>query len=86
MILWSEEHLTKRQLRLGLQVLQELETLLEEHQDDLESARLKILDMTNKFYSLVPHKFQANKRPELLNDLEIVQAKIHKIEDLMQVY
>eukprot|EP01122_Echinamoeba_exundans_P000271 TRINITY_DN10240_c0_g1_i1.p1 TRINITY_DN10240_c0_g1~~TRINITY_DN10240_c0_g1_i1.p1 ORF type:complete len:391 (-),score=53.14 TRINITY_DN10240_c0_g1_i1:29-1201(-) len=80
------EHLTKRQLRLGLQVLQELEALLEDHQDDLDAIRLKILDMTNKFYSLVPHKFQTNKRPELLNDLEVVQAKIHKIEDLMQVY
>jgi hypothetical protein len=78
--------LTKRQLRLGLQVLQELEALLEEHHDDLNSVRLKILDMSNKFYSLVPHKFQANKRPELLNDLEVVQTKIHKIEDLMQIY
>lgn len=42
------------------------------------------MDKTNQFYMLIPHNF-GNRRPELLNSLQIIKAKTDAVTNLLDI-
>ncbi|XP_031634599.1 poly [ADP-ribose] polymerase-like [Contarinia nasturtii] len=62
-------------------LLQEIDELLTQPNDDSSSA--KIDDASNRFYMLIPHKFDS--RPPKINNHEMVRNKSEMLEALMQM-
>uniref|UniRef100_A0A183FRW2 Poly [ADP-ribose] polymerase n=1 Tax=Heligmosomoides polygyrus TaxID=6339 RepID=A0A183FRW2_HELPZ len=67
--------LSKRQITSAFSVLSELQA--KEHPD-------KILDATNRFYTLIPHNFGFDK-PPLLNSREIIKEKCDMLGSLLEI-
>ncbi|EMP24541.1 Poly [ADP-ribose] polymerase 1, partial [Chelonia mydas] len=44
----------------------------------------QILDLSNRFYTLIPHDF-GMKKPPLLNNLEHIQAKVQMLDNLLDI-
>ncbi|MBN3280331.1 PARP1 polymerase, partial [Polyodon spathula] len=44
----------------------------------------QILDLSNRFYTLIPHDF-GMKKPPLLNNLEYIQTKVHMLDNLLDI-
>ena len=63
--------LSKSQIEKAYSVLTELTGLVEQ-----KASTTKILDASNRFYTLIPHDF-GMKQPPLLSTVELVNVRIH---------
>ena len=71
--------LSKRQMRDAYKVLSEL---LTEIQGAKNSA--KIMDASNRFYTLIPHNF-GMKKPPLLDNEEVIKLKAQMVDNLLEI-
>lgn len=67
--------ISKRQIKQAYSILAELQTELKES----EPTRAKILDVSNRFYTLVPHNFGMDS-PPLLDSEDIIKVCILFVE------
>jgi len=73
--------LSQSQLTAAFKVLADAQNLLEE---DNKSIGPRLLDCSNKFYSLIPHDFGMDRVP-LLDSLDAIRTKIEMIESLKEI-
>lgn len=73
--------LSHRQLMKAYETLSELEEILT---NPGEIDREKILDVTNKFYTIIPHNFGL-KEPLILDSLQLVKEKTKMIDSLLDI-
>ncbi|KAF2363710.1 PADR1 domain [Trinorchestia longiramus] len=73
--------LSERQLLSAYSVLTEVQQLLSE---DIKSCGPRILDCSNRFYTLIPHDFGMNKAP-LLDNLDLIKSKVEMVESLREI-
>jgi len=71
--------LTKDQIKKGYQVLTEIE---EEMKKSVSSS--KLMELTNRFYTLIPHNF-GRVRPPVINSQEMLKKKMHMLEALADI-
>ncbi|WKY09054.1 hypothetical protein Q1695_001866 [Nippostrongylus brasiliensis] len=71
--------LSKKQITNAFSVLTELQAILAEKADSD-----KILDATNRFYTMIPHNFGSNK-PQLLNSTKIIKEKCDMLSSLLEI-
>ena len=64
--------LSRKQLNTAYSVLTEAQNILN---TDTKDNATKILDCSNKFYTLIPHDFGLDQVP-LLNSLDLIKVKI----------
>lgn len=72
--------ISKRQIQQAYYVLTELQTALRES----EPTRAKILDVSNRFYTLIPHDFGIDNPPPLDSE-DIIKKKIEMLDSLMEM-
>ncbi|XP_075970335.1 poly-(ADP-ribose) polymerase [Anticarsia gemmatalis] len=72
--------LSKKQIKSGYKVLSELLTLIEKG----SGSQNKIIDATNRFFTLIPHDFGVKNAP-LLDNLEIIQTKTAMLDNLLEI-
>ena len=71
--------LSKRQIQQAYAVLSELQEEISGGKD-----KTKILDGSNKFYTLIPHDFGMQK-PPLLDNEDIIKTKTSMLDNLMEI-
>ncbi|XP_003971725.1 poly [ADP-ribose] polymerase 1 [Takifugu rubripes] len=71
--------LSKRQIQSAYALLTEVHQAVS---DSLPEAQ--ILDLSNRFYTLIPHDF-GMKKPPLLNNLNYIQAKVQMLDNLLDI-
>ncbi|KAJ3607121.1 hypothetical protein NHX12_026635 [Muraenolepis orangiensis] len=71
--------LSKRQIQSAYALLSEVQQAVSE-----SMAESQILDLSNRFYTLIPHDF-GMKKPPLLNNLEYVQSKVQMLDNLLDI-
>ena len=71
--------LSKRQIQNAYSVLTELQTEISGAKDPT-----KILDASNRFYTLIPHDFGL-RRPPLLDSEDIIRAKTQMLDNLLEI-
>ncbi|XP_047526673.1 poly [ADP-ribose] polymerase [Vanessa atalanta] len=72
--------LSKKQIKSGYNVLSELLKFIEKG----STSENKIIDATNRFYTLVPHSFGTDN-PPLLNTVEIIKNKTEMLDNLLEI-
>lgn len=72
--------LSKKQIDITYSILKQLQDLLIES----ETSKNKLLELSNKFYTTMPHNFGMRK-PPLIDTLEMVKEKCEMIESLMEM-
>jgi poly [ADP-ribose] polymerase 2/3/4 len=70
--------LSKATINRGFQVLKDLSVLLK---DGTGSEREEIEDLSNRYYSLIPHNFGRN-RPPVLSDIDRLKKELELLESL----
>ncbi|KAK3891996.1 hypothetical protein Pcinc_004121 [Petrolisthes cinctipes] len=91
--------LSKKQIESAYKVLSEALKLLKEAEvkpdpdaeekkdaslDSNFALKTKLLDCSNRFYTLIPHDF-GMKQPPLLDDLELIKNKIGMLDNLSEI-
>ena len=71
--------LSKRQIQNAYSVLTELQTEISGAKDPS-----KILDASNRFYTLIPHDFGLRK-PPLLASEDIIRVKTQMLDNLLEI-
>ncbi|KAM8832738.1 poly [ADP-ribose] polymerase 1 [Spinachia spinachia] len=71
--------LSKRQIQSAYSLLTEVQQAVSDTQ-----AEAHILDLSNRFYTLIPHDF-GMKKPPLLNSLDYIQAKVQMLDNLLDI-
>ncbi|XP_074845976.1 poly [ADP-ribose] polymerase 1 [Carettochelys insculpta] len=71
--------LSKRQIQSAYSILNEVQQAVSDGGSDSQ-----ILDLSNRFYTLIPHDF-GMKKPPLLNNLEHIQAKVQMLDNLLDI-
>uniref|UniRef100_A0A8C4HKC4 Poly [ADP-ribose] polymerase n=1 Tax=Dicentrarchus labrax TaxID=13489 RepID=A0A8C4HKC4_DICLA len=71
--------LSKRQIQSAYALLTEVQQAVS---DCLPESQ--ILDLSNRFYTLIPHDF-GMKKPPLLNNLDYIQAKVQMLDNLLDI-
>uniref|UniRef100_A0A452F3P4 Poly [ADP-ribose] polymerase n=1 Tax=Capra hircus TaxID=9925 RepID=A0A452F3P4_CAPHI len=71
--------LSKRQIQAAYSILSEVQQALSQGNSDSH-----ILDLSNRFYTLIPHDF-GMKKPPLLNNANSVQAKVEMLDNLLDI-
>lgn len=71
------------QIHKAQEILTELETLLRNKKK--QPSRNTIMDLTNRFYSTIPHDFSKIKM-NILDNLEVVLQKQNLCEELLQFH
>ncbi|XP_063095480.1 poly [ADP-ribose] polymerase 1 isoform X2 [Cavia porcellus] len=71
--------LSKRQIQAAYAILSEVQQALSQGSSDSQ-----ILDLSNRFYTLIPHDF-GMKKPPLLNNADSVQAKVEMLDNLLDI-
>lgn len=72
--------LSKRQMQKAYSVLQEATELIEAG----ELTGSKIIDCSNRFYTLIPHDF-GMKQPPLLDNVDLIKSKVEMIDNLLDI-
>ncbi|XP_038210310.1 poly [ADP-ribose] polymerase-like [Zerene cesonia] len=72
--------LSKKQIKSGYNVLSELLTNIQ----DGKANNNKIVDATNRFYTLIPHNFGTNN-PPLLDSIDAITNKIQMLDNLLEI-
>uniref|UniRef100_A0A4W3HYA8 Poly [ADP-ribose] polymerase n=1 Tax=Callorhinchus milii TaxID=7868 RepID=A0A4W3HYA8_CALMI len=69
--------LSKRQIQSAYSILNEVQ--------QVDGGKLsQILDLSNRFYTLIPHDF-GMKKPALLNNEDYIQAKVQMLDNLLDI-
>ncbi|XP_054618362.1 poly [ADP-ribose] polymerase 1 [Dunckerocampus dactyliophorus] len=71
--------LSKRQIQSAYALLTEVQQAVS---DCVTEAQ--ILDLSNRFYTLIPHDF-GMKKPPLLDNLDFIQAKVQMLDNLLDI-
>ncbi|XP_059573331.1 poly [ADP-ribose] polymerase 1 [Alligator mississippiensis] len=71
--------LSKRQIQSAYSILNDVQQAVSGGGTDSQ-----ILDLSNRFYTLIPHDF-GMKKPPLLNNLEYIQAKVQMLDNLLDI-
>ncbi|XP_077408692.1 poly [ADP-ribose] polymerase 1 isoform X2 [Vanacampus margaritifer] len=71
--------LSKRQIQSAYALLTQVQQAVSDH-----VAESHILDLSNRFYTLIPHDF-GMKKPPLLSNLEYIQAKVQMLDNLLDI-
>uniref|UniRef100_A0A8C8R4N6 Poly [ADP-ribose] polymerase n=1 Tax=Pelusios castaneus TaxID=367368 RepID=A0A8C8R4N6_9SAUR len=71
--------LSKRQIQSAYSILNEVQQAVSDG-----GSESQILDLSNRFYTLIPHDF-GMKKPPLLNNLEQIQAKVQMLDNLLDI-
>lgn len=71
--------LSKRQIQSAYSLLSEVQQAVSENVPESH-----ILDLSNRFYTLIPHDF-GMKKPPLLSNLDYVQAKVQMLDNLLDI-
>uniref|UniRef100_A0A8I5NA58 Poly [ADP-ribose] polymerase n=1 Tax=Papio anubis TaxID=9555 RepID=A0A8I5NA58_PAPAN len=71
--------LSKRQIQAAYSILSEVQQAVSQGSSDSQ-----ILDLSNRFYTLIPHDF-GMKKPPLLNSADSVQAKVEMLDNLLDI-
>ncbi|KAI1897248.1 hypothetical protein AGOR_G00081350 [Albula goreensis] len=71
--------LSKRQIQSAYSILSEVQKAVSE-----SASESHILDLSNRFYTLIPHDF-GMKKPPLLSDLDYIQAKVQMLDNLLDI-
>ncbi|XP_064195311.1 poly [ADP-ribose] polymerase 1 [Anguilla rostrata] len=71
--------LSKRQIQSAYSILSEVQQAVSEN-----ASESQILDLSNRFYTLIPHDF-GMKKPPLLSDLDYIQAKVQMLDNLLDI-
>ncbi|CAL8393165.1 unnamed protein product [Arctogadus glacialis] len=71
--------LSKRQIQSAYALLSEVQQAVTD-----SSAESQILDLSNRFYTLIPHDF-GMKKPPLLSNLDYVQSKVQMLDNLLDI-
>uniref|UniRef100_A0A7I2V3E1 Poly [ADP-ribose] polymerase n=1 Tax=Homo sapiens TaxID=9606 RepID=A0A7I2V3E1_HUMAN len=71
--------LSKRQIQAAYSILSEVQQAVSQGSSDSQ-----ILDLSNRFYTLIPHDF-GMKKPPLLNNADSVQAKVEMLDNLLDI-
>eukprot|EP00005_Dracoamoeba_jomungandri_P000909 CAMPEP_0174254406 /NCGR_PEP_ID=MMETSP0439-20130205/3732_1 /TAXON_ID=0 /ORGANISM="Stereomyxa ramosa, Strain Chinc5" /LENGTH=1042 /DNA_ID=CAMNT_0015335969 /DNA_START=19 /DNA_END=3144 /DNA_ORIENTATION=- len=75
--------LTKEHIQKGYQALTDIQNILASSDTD-NVKRAKLLDCTNKFYTLIPHDF-GDEQPPLIDNDELLKKKLDMIEALQDI-
>ncbi|XP_075060451.1 poly [ADP-ribose] polymerase 1 [Mixophyes fleayi] len=71
--------LSKRQIQSAYSILNEVQQAVSE-----SSGEARLLDLSNRFYTLIPHDF-GMKKPPLLDKEEYIQAKVQMLDNLLDI-
>lgn len=71
--------LSKRQIQSAYALLSEVQQAVSD-----SASESQILDLSNRFYTLIPHDF-GMKKPPLLSNLEYIQAKVQMLDNLLDI-
>ncbi|XP_077567914.1 poly [ADP-ribose] polymerase 1 [Stigmatopora nigra] len=71
--------LSKRQIQSAYALLTEVQQAVSD-----KMTESHILDLSNRFYTLIPHDF-GMKKPPLLSNLEYIQAKVQMLDNLLDI-
>uniref|UniRef100_A0A667ZY40 Poly [ADP-ribose] polymerase n=1 Tax=Myripristis murdjan TaxID=586833 RepID=A0A667ZY40_9TELE len=71
--------LSKRQIQSAYALLSEVQQAVAECVPEAQ-----ILDLSNRFYTLIPHDF-GMKKPPLLSNLDYIQAKVQMLDNLLDI-
>ncbi|XP_010863533.1 poly [ADP-ribose] polymerase 1 [Esox lucius] len=71
--------LSKRQIQSAYALLSEVQQAVSDGSSDSH-----ILDLSNRFYTLIPHDF-GMKKPPLLSNLDYIQAKVQMLDNLLDI-
>ncbi|XP_064412633.1 poly [ADP-ribose] polymerase 1 isoform X2 [Latimeria chalumnae] len=71
--------LSKRQIQSAYSILNEVQQAVADG-----GSESQILDLSNRFYTLIPHDF-GMKKPPLLNNLEYIQTKVQMLDNLLDI-
>ncbi|KAM9316020.1 poly [ADP-ribose] polymerase 1 isoform 3-T3 [Gastrophryne carolinensis] len=71
--------LSKRQIQSAYSILNEVQQAVSEN-----AAEARLLDLSNRFYTLIPHDF-GMKKPPLLDNVEYIQAKVQMLDNLLDI-
>ncbi|XP_014061166.1 poly [ADP-ribose] polymerase 1 isoform X1 [Salmo salar] len=71
--------LSKRQIQSAYALLSEVQQAVSD-----SSSESHILDLSNRFYTLIPHDF-GMKKPPLLRNLDYIQAKVQMLDNLLDI-
>uniref|UniRef100_UPI00398EF7A6 poly [ADP-ribose] polymerase 1 n=1 Tax=Pristiophorus japonicus TaxID=55135 RepID=UPI00398EF7A6 len=71
--------LSKRQIQSAYSILNEVQQVVAN-----SGAESQILDLSNRFYTLIPHDF-GMKKPPLLSNEEYIQAKVQMLDSLLDI-
>lgn len=72
--------LSKKQIKSGYKILSELLTLINKG----STSQNKIIDATNRFFTLIPHDFGVNNAP-LLDNVELIKTKTAMLDNLLEI-
>ncbi|CAH2075136.1 unnamed protein product, partial [Iphiclides podalirius] len=72
--------LSKKQIKMGYNVLSELLKYLKDGKVNTN----KVVDATNRFYTLVPHSF-GMENPPLLDNMELIKTKTEMLDNLLEI-
>ncbi|KAM3861234.1 poly [ADP-ribose] polymerase 1 [Diretmus argenteus] len=71
--------LSKRQIQSAYALLSEVQQAVA---DSVSEAQ--VLDLSNRFYTLIPHDF-GMKKPPLLSNLDYIQTKVQMLDNLLDI-
>ncbi|CAB1435499.1 unnamed protein product [Pleuronectes platessa] len=71
--------LSKRQIQSAYSLLTDVQQAVSESLPESQ-----ILDLSNRFYTLIPHDF-GMKKPPLLSNLDYIQAKVQMLDNLLDI-
>ncbi|KAG7461078.1 hypothetical protein MATL_G00206140 [Megalops atlanticus] len=71
--------LSKRQIQSAYSILSEVQQAVSD-----SASEAQILDLSNRFYTLIPHDF-GMKKPPLLSNLDYIQAKVQMLDNLLDI-
>uniref|UniRef100_UPI00109F0920 LOW QUALITY PROTEIN: poly [ADP-ribose] polymerase 1 n=1 Tax=Podarcis muralis TaxID=64176 RepID=UPI00109F0920 len=71
--------LSKRQIQSAYSILNEVHQAVSDGATDSQ-----ILDLSNRFYTLIPHDF-GMKKPPLLNNLDYIKSKVEMLDNLLDI-
>ncbi|XP_061481007.1 poly [ADP-ribose] polymerase 1 [Rhineura floridana] len=71
--------LSKRQIQSAYSILNEVQQAVSDGGSDSQ-----ILDLSNRFYTLIPHDF-GMKKPPLLNNLDYIKSKVEMLDNLLDI-
>jgi poly [ADP-ribose] polymerase len=75
---WPIEHLSADQLEKGAKILEKIETSLKH-----KNSKDDLIDLSNEYYTVVPHKFSRGHPPPIINSMDLLSQEKHVLQDTL---